>query len=118
MTHDLGVAAQVAERIEVMYGGAIAESGPVEQILRRPNHPYSRGLVGCVPRVDARLRPLPTLPGSAHGVFEIQAGCRFAPRCVHAVDICRVTEPELRQVEDERASACWVFAGPPGVTTG
>jgi len=114
VTHDLGVAAQVAERISVMYGGKIVESGSVEQILRRPNHPYTRGLIGCIPRVDARLRPLPTLPGSAQGVWDIGVGCRFAPRCAHALDICRATEPELREVEGGHTSACWVFAGPPG----
>jgi peptide/nickel transport system ATP-binding protein len=117
VTHDLGVAAQVADRIEVMYGGATAESGAVEQILRTPNHPYTRGLVGCVPRVDVRQRPLPTLPGSVQGVWDIAAGCRFAPRCGHAIDICRVEEPELRTVDAGHRSACWVFAGPPEAST-
>jgi peptide/nickel transport system ATP-binding protein len=61
VTHDLGVDAQVADRIDVMYGGAIVEEGSVEQVLRRPNHSYTRGLLGCVPRVDARIKPLPML---------------------------------------------------------
>src|SRR5256712_6832850 len=64
VTHDLGVAAQVAERIDVMYGGVIIERGGVETVLRDPNHPYTRGLVGCIPRVETRVRPLPMLPGS------------------------------------------------------
>jgi peptide/nickel transport system ATP-binding protein len=114
VTHDLGVAAQVAERVNVMYGGRIVERGPVEQILGSPNHPYTRGLIGCIPRVDTRMRPLPTLPGNAQGVWDIPAGCRFAPRCAHAIDVCRVTEPELRQVGADHASACWVFAGSAG----
>ena len=117
VTHDLGVAAQVADRIEVMYGGTVVEGGPVEQMLRRPNHPYTRGLVGCVPRVDTRLRPMPTLPGSVQGVWEIAAGCRFAPRCASAIEICRVREPELEAVEAAHESACWVYAGPPEAAT-
>jgi peptide/nickel transport system ATP-binding protein len=109
VTHDLGVAAQVADRIEVMYGGAIVEQGSVEQVLRRPNHPYTRGLLACVPRVDRRVRPLPMLPGSPQGVWAIEAGCRFAPRCAHAIANCAATEPQLEAVEAGHSSACWVF---------
>jgi peptide/nickel transport system ATP-binding protein len=112
VTHDLGVAAQVADRIAVMYAGAIAEEGSVDQVLRHPNHPYTRGLLGCVPRVDARVRPLPMLPGSPHGVWSIESGCRFAPRCAHATNVCLVDEPRPMPVEVGHASACWVFAGP------
>ncbi len=113
VTHDLGVAAQVAERIDVMYGGVIVESGDVETVLRDPNHPYTRGLVGCVPRVETRVRPLPMLPGSAQGVWDIKAGCRFAPRCAYAVEICPAVEPQLEAVTEVHTSACWVFAPPP-----
>jgi peptide/nickel transport system ATP-binding protein len=115
VTHDLGVAAQVADRIEVMYGGAIVEQGSVEQVLRRPNHPYTRGLLACVPRVDTRVRPLPMLPGSPQGVWTIEAGCRFAPRCAHAIANCASTEPRRIAVEAGHSSACWVFADPQGV---
>jgi len=114
VTHDLGVAAQVADRIAVMYGGAIVEQGSVEQVLRRPNHPYTRGLLACVPRVDARVRPLPTLPGNPHGVWTISAGCRFAPRCADATATCVSSEPRLIAIEEGHSSACWVFAGQPG----
>ncbi|MGH2473478.1 MAG: ABC transporter ATP-binding protein [Candidatus Limnocylindria bacterium] len=113
VTHDLGVAALVADRLAVMYAGAIVESGPVLDVLRQPNHPYTRGLVGCVPRVDVRLRPLPTLPGGVQGVWDIAAGCRFAPRCAYAIDKCRELDPQLETVGPLHASACWVFA-PPG----
>jgi peptide/nickel transport system ATP-binding protein len=110
VTHDLGVAAQVADRIAVMYGGALVEEGSVEQVLRSPNHPYTRGLLGCVPRVDARVRPLPTLTGNPHGVWTVGAGCRFAPRCAHATATCASTEPQSIEIEDGHTSACWVFA--------
>jgi peptide/nickel transport system ATP-binding protein len=113
VTHDLGVAAQVADRIDVMYAGAIAESGSAQQVLRAPIHPYARGLVACIPRLDTRLRPLPTLPGSVQGVWDAKAGCRFAPRCPHAIDVCRQTEPELRRIAEGHRAACWVFAGGP-----
>ena len=112
VTHDLGVAAQVAERIDVMYGGAIVESGAVEDVLTGPTHPYTRGLVGCIPRIDARLRPLPTLPGSAHGVWDVRSGCRFAPRCAHGIAKCRVDDPALEPVGHGHVAACWVFAPP------
>jgi peptide/nickel transport system ATP-binding protein len=112
VTHDLGVAAQVAERIDVMYGGAVVESGAVEDVLTNPTHPYTRGLVGCIPRIDARLRPLPTLPGTSHGVWSVGAGCRFAPRCPHAIPKCRVDDPALEPVGEAHAAACWVFAPP------
>lgn len=111
VTHDLGVAAIAAERVAVMYAGAIVESGRVVEVLRRPNHPYTRALVGCVPRVDVRRRPLPTLPGSVQGIFELTAGCRFAPRCRHAIERCRELEPTLTSVGAEHDSACWVFGG-------
>ena len=114
VTHDLGVAAQVAERIEVMYGGAIVESGAVEDVLTGPTHPYTRGLVGCIPRVDVRIRPLPTLPGSAYGVWDIHEGCRFATRCAFAIERCRVDDPALEPVGDGHTAACWVFAPPAG----
>jgi peptide/nickel transport system ATP-binding protein len=110
VTHDLGVAAQVADRIEVMYGGAIVEQGTVEQLLRTPNHPYTRGLLACVPRIDTRVRPLPVLPGSSQGVWTLESGCRFAPRCSHAIAACESTEPRAVAVEEGHTSACWVFA--------
>ena len=110
--HDLGVAMLVADRLAVMYAGAIVESGPVLNVLRQPNHPYTRALVGCVPRVDVRLRPLPTLPGGVQGVWDIGAGCRFAPRCAFAIDKCREVEPQLEGVGTLHTSACWVFAPP------
>ena len=109
VTHDLGVAAQVADRIAVMYGGAIVEQGSVEQVLRRPNHPYTRGLLACVPRVDVRVRPLPTLPGNPHGVWMISDGCRFAPRCADATATCASSEPRRMEIEDGHSSACWVL---------
>jgi len=90
------------------------EEGSVEQVLRSPNHPYTRGLLACVPRVDARVRPLPTLPGNPHGVWTITAGCRFAPRCADATAICTSTEPRRVEVEDGHNSACWVFAASQG----
>jgi peptide/nickel transport system ATP-binding protein len=111
VTHDLGVAAQVADQVAVMYGGAIVEQGSVEQLLRRPNHPYTRGLLACVPRVDARVRPLPTLPGNPLGVWTIAAGCRFAPRCTDATPTCASSEPRRVAIEEGHTSACWVFAG-------
>lgn len=96
VTHDLAVVASVADRVAVMYAGAIVEDGPVTEIYHRPLHPYTSGLLGSVPGlVTGRLRPI---EGESPELFEVEPGCRFAPRCPYAVDRCRLERPTPRRI--------------------
>jgi peptide/nickel transport system ATP-binding protein len=112
VTHDLAVASTIADRIQVMYGGTIVERGKTRDVLRSPNHPYTRGLLDSVPTVLRKLTPLRAIPGSPEGVAAIQRGCRFAPRCAHAIERCAAREPPLVEVGPGHESRCWVFAPP------
>jgi len=108
ITHDLGVVAEVAHRVVVMYGGRIVESGAVHDIFRQPQHPYTAGLLRSVPRldtVDARLIPIPGQPPSP---VELPTGCSFHPRCAigRARPLCAQQTPALRDVGAHHASAC------------
>ncbi len=99
ITHDLGVAAQVADRVAVMYAGRIAEVGPTETILREPSHPYTVGLMRSRLSLSTdRSRPVVSLPGSAPDPADVPAGCAFAPRCPLVMDRCREVLPETRPV--------------------
>jgi len=94
VTHDLAVAAQIADRIVVMYGGYIVEEGPAEEVLRRPRHPYTRGLMAATPdHVTARI--LEVMPGAPVDIADRPPGCPFSPRCALKVDACETTFPEL-----------------------
>ena len=89
ITHDLGVVSELADRVAVMYGGKIAETGPVEELFRNPLHPYTGGLMGCVPDPAAGHRRFRTIPGQAPKPGEVPEGCKFAPRCAHVQPACR-----------------------------
>ena len=105
ITHDLGVAAELCDRIAVMYRGRIAEIGTVAQILEHPCHPYSAGLLAAVPRFDFERPKLLPIPGSPPGSGEMLTGCAFQPRCGRAAGECEIT-PELRPHND-RMVACF-----------
>ncbi len=112
VTHDLAVASTIADRIQVMYGGTIVERGRTREVLGRPNHPYTKGLLDSVPTVKRKLTPLHAIPGSPEGVAAIEHGCRFAPRCAYAIERCVREEPPLVEVSPDHESRCWVFAPP------
>jgi peptide/nickel transport system ATP-binding protein len=111
VTHDLAVAASVADRIQVMYGGTTVEEGRSRDVISAPNHPYTCGLLASVPSAKRKLTPLLGIAGSPDGVWSIAQGCRFAPRCTEAIDRCRQAEPALIDVSEEHGSRCWVHAG-------
>jgi oligopeptide transport system ATP-binding protein len=102
ITHDMGVVAQIAETVAVMYAGQIVEQGGVEAVFASPQHPYAWGLLGSIPRLD-RPKPgrLPTIRGLPPSLIDLPAGCAFMPRCDHAHDACRV-RPELLPRSDPR----------------
>ncbi|MFF9201576.1 ABC transporter ATP-binding protein [Streptomyces sp. NPDC014986] len=106
ITHDLGVVADVADRIAVMYAGRIVESAPVHDIYRAPAHPYTRGLLDSVPRLDQKGGQLYAIRGLPPNLAHIPPGCAFHPRCPLARDVCRTDEPPLYEVSPTRGSAC------------
>jgi oligopeptide transport system ATP-binding protein len=106
ITHDLGVVADVADRIAVMYAGRIVESAPVHDIYKAPAHPYTRGLLDSIPRLDQKGRQLYAIRGLPPNLMDIPPGCSFHPRCPLARDVCRTDEPPLYQVSETRGSAC------------
>ena len=111
ITHDLGVVAGIADRVMVMYGGLVVERGGVEDIYLRPRHPYTRGLLRTLPRLDgagASNRRLPSIAGQPPNLTEAPTACPFAPRCEHAFARCWQHNPPLRQVRDGHEAACWL----------
>ncbi len=106
ITHDLGVVADVADRIAVMYAGRIVETAPVHDLYRAPAHPYTRGLLDSIPRLDRKGRELYAIKGLPPSLTAVPPGCPFHPRCPKARDVCRTDRPPLYDVAPGRASAC------------
>jgi len=97
ITHDLSTAARFADRIAVMYLGRIVEHGPASDVVRNPQHPYTKALLSVVPKRDPRERAAPQiLKGETPNPIEVPSGCRFHPRCPVAVERCQVEDPQLR----------------------
>jgi oligopeptide/dipeptide ABC transporter ATP-binding protein len=109
ITHDLGVVAEMCDRVAVMYAGKIVEQGPVRTIFKNPQHPYTIGLLNSLPKITGEKERLNPIKGNVPSLRNMPAGCRFAPRCPHAMDVCRTT-PELFEVEDGHLSRCWLHA--------
>jgi peptide/nickel transport system ATP-binding protein len=109
ITHDMGVIAETADRVAVMYAGRIAEIGPVRDVVQRPRHPYTKGLMGAIPTVGAHATRLVQIPGSMPRLAAIPSGCAFHPRCAHAFDRCRVERPVALDAGSSKV-ACWLAA--------
>jgi peptide/nickel transport system ATP-binding protein len=115
ITHDMGAIAEMADRVAVMYAGRIVEEGAVADVLERPMHPYTQGLIACAPgrRTAAAGEPLEEIPGTVPSLLERRAGCAFADRCRHAMPQCRVGLPAETVLEGgARRVLCWLHAGP------
>ena len=107
ITHDLGVVARYADRVAVMYGGRIVESGPAAALYRTPMHPYTEGLMRSVPRLDGLASErLPAIPGQPPDLARLPLGCAFAPRCPHVHDACVASAPHLRALDASRSVTC------------
>ena len=109
ITHAMGVVAEVAQRVVVMYAGKVVEQAPVVELFARPRHPYTQGLIRSIPRIDtaATHKPrLETIAGTVPKLIAPGAGCRFAPRCRHAVAACTQATPPLREVGPGHQAAC------------
>ena len=98
ITHDLGVVAEMAQRVIVMYGGQVIEEAPVKDLFRTPRHPYTKGLITCIPKMDDDRETLDVIKGMVPAPSDFPAGCRFHPRCPYARECCRKTEPPVRDI--------------------
>ncbi|MDF1794148.1 MAG: ABC transporter ATP-binding protein [Thalassobaculaceae bacterium] len=115
VTHDMGVIAETADRVAVMYAGRIAEIGPVREVIKNAKHPYTHGLMGSIPSIGHDNERLEQIPGAMPRLTDIPVGCAFNPRCPHAFDKCRTVRPDLLPVEDSW-TACWLYDGEAGRT--
>ncbi len=111
ITHDLGVVADMAQRIVVMYAGKIVEEADTVSLFRKPLHPYSEGLLNSIPRLNRPKGRLYVIPGQVPNPINLPPGCHFGPRCECAQSICREREPELKDVGGGRLVSCWIRAG-------
>ena len=112
ITHAMGVVAEVAQRVAVMYAGRVVEEAPAEALFARPLHPYTQGLIRSIPRVDSKngeKRRLDTITGSVPSLLNPPPGCRFAPRCAFAIAACTREGPELRTIEGDHKVACILY---------
>jgi peptide/nickel transport system ATP-binding protein len=114
ITHDMGVIAETADRVAVMYAGRLAEIGPVRDVIRQPRHPYTQGLMGSIPRLDADMERLAQIPGTMPRLDAIPPGCAFHPRCPHVFARCVLERPRLEPLGRSQA-ACWLYEPEPAV---
>jgi len=108
ITHNLGIIAQTCDRLAVLYGGRVAESGPTREIFVNPQHPYTRGLMNAIPRPGSRGKKMAAIPGAVPTNPGAIVGCAFAPRCEFALERCRIESPPLVQVCKNHLSACFL----------
>ncbi len=110
ITHDLGVVAEIADDVVVMYAGRVIEEAPVDQIYTAPRHPYTWGLLGSLPRMDLETDRLVQVPGQPPSLLNPPAGCRFNPRCSYTMNVCRTEMPELKpsQQSTSHRDACFL----------
>jgi oligopeptide/dipeptide ABC transporter ATP-binding protein len=113
ITHDLGVVAEMCDRVAVMYAGEIIEETDARNLFRQPFHPYTQGLIGSVPVLGQPVDSLSAIPGMVPNLIDVPAGCRFAPRCTarteHAVAPATEAHPELLAVTPDHTVRCWLY---------
>ena len=109
ITHDLGVIAQVCDKVAVMYAGNMVEFGPIETVFNRPHHPYTKALLNCIPHIGLEKGKLSAIEGNVPSSGTYPSGCRFHPRCPNAFEACKKSMPELNQIEHETQVACHLY---------
>ncbi|MBO1002511.1 ABC transporter ATP-binding protein [Pseudogracilibacillus auburnensis] len=109
ITHDLGVVANMAHRVVVMYGGKVAETGTVDEIFYQPKHPYTWGLLSSIPKLDSKEKKLIAIDGSPPNLANPPKGCPFAPRCPYAMKVCIEQSPGIVSSSDTQKTACWLL---------
>jgi oligopeptide/dipeptide ABC transporter ATP-binding protein len=113
ITHDLGIVAEIADRVAVMYAGEIVEEADTKTLFADPKHPYTQGLIGSIPVAGSRREWLDVIPGRVPNLIDLPTGCRFAPRCrareEAGLTICTEQRPELRVVDGEHTVRCFLY---------
>jgi oligopeptide/dipeptide ABC transporter ATP-binding protein len=113
ITHDLGVIAEMAERVAVMYAGLIVEQADSEELFDHPLHPYTQGLIGSIPILGKIKERLDVIPGIVPNLIDPPPGCRFAPRCParvkYGLKICNEVQPDLEEVRADHFVRCWLY---------
>ena len=107
ITHDLGVIAQMADEIAVMYASHIVEKAPAKEIFDNPKHPYTIGLFNSIPRIGMKKEVLDVIPGVVPNPLEFPDGCKFNPRCFFAKEQCSIKNPRLEQIDANHLCSCW-----------
>ncbi|WP_165276284.1 ABC transporter ATP-binding protein [Thermotoga sp. Ku-13t] len=113
ITHDLGVIAEMCDRVIVMYAGQIVEEAPCVDLFESPLHPYTEGLLRSIPKLEPGKKPLYTIEGNVPNAMDLPAGCRFHPRCVYAFNLCREKVPALINVNEHRRVRCFLRGSVP-----
>ena len=109
ITHDLGVVAEVADYVIVMYAGKIIEHAPVIELFKNPKHPYTKGLLHAKPVINQRQERLYTIPGQVPDLANLKPSCYFSDRCEHAMDICKGRAPAMKPINKDHQVACWLY---------
>jgi peptide/nickel transport system ATP-binding protein len=112
ITHDMGVIAETAQRVMVMYAGKVVEEAPVKELFKEPLHPYTQGLLRSIPRIDTaatQKKRLEAIPGVVPSLLNLPRGCSFEPRCPHAKPVCKDQEPVLKEVRRGHRVSCWLY---------
>ncbi|MFD0049624.1 ABC transporter ATP-binding protein [Actinomycetes bacterium NPDC127524] len=111
ITHDLGVVAEMADYVVVMYAGKVVEEGSVMDIFKNPKHPYTKGLLKAKPVIGERKERLFTIAGQVPNLVDLKEECYFADRCEHSMDICRLKQPSFKELSSNHKAACWLYEG-------
>lgn len=109
ITHDLSLVREIGDRVAVVYAGKVVELAPVAKIMEEPAHPYTRGLISCLPDISSNLNRLPSIPGNTPNPLDLPPGCAFHPRCSMAMNICSSIEPFLTGIADDHMVACHLY---------
>ena len=110
ITHDLGIVVDSCDRVVIMYTGQIVESGPIQEVFREPKHPYTRGLIQAIPKIDRKYDRLEAIEGMVPDADKMPQGCRFNPRCPRAMDHCRQEMPALTALDEQRHVRCFLYS--------
>jgi peptide/nickel transport system ATP-binding protein len=109
ITHDLGVVAEVCNRVMVMYAGKVVEEAEVNELFKNPKHPYTKGLLNSIPKLGGAKKALGSIPGTVPSPQNMPVGCRFADRCSEAMDICRQKQPAIYEITENHTTSCWLY---------